>query len=260
MQKLIRVFNALCRRDGQPVRKSGVAMVAWLAIAVIAPPAVALNITTENNPPFNYQDGQSVTGLSSEILLEMGRHSGIPLNIQVLPWARAYRTALIQPDTCVYSTVRLAEREASFKWVGPLSVNKWALFAKSDFNKSINTIDDAKTYRIGGVNMDAKSMYLQSIGFANIDLIADDSLNLSKLIAGRIDLWITGLYRVKEFNDQARSKAIKPVWIVREVEYFLACNLNTSDATINALTQALQMLREQGYIKAVTDRYADRTH
>ncbi len=217
-------------------------------------PANAIDITTENNPPFNYQDGERVSGMVTEIVLEMGKRAGVPMTIQVLPWPRAYQTALKHRDSCVYSTVRLPERETSFKWIGPLAINKWALFARSDFNKRIATIEDAKTYRIGGVSMDAKLIYLKSLGFTNLDLAGYDDLNLTKLVVGRIDLWISGLYKGKTLG----NKNIKPVFIVRDVDYYLACNPAMPAATLNALTQALQTLRAEGYVKAVTDKYAER--
>lgn len=221
--------------------------------------AGSLDITTEENAPFNYLDGQQrVSGISTEILLEIGRRTGTQMKIQVTPWARAYQTALNAADSCVYSTVRLPERESLFKWVGPISVNKWALFAKGDFNAALTSINDARSYRIGGVILDAKSLYLKSQGFSNFDLVGDDNLNLAKLMAGRIDLWISGLYRGKELAAQAGIKNIKPVLVVREVEYFLACNPKTSDETINTLNQSLQALRKEGFVKTVTDRYADR--
>jgi polar amino acid transport system substrate-binding protein len=232
---------------------------ALFAAGLIASPAQALDLLTEDNAPFNYADGQQVTGLSTEILQEMGKRANVPMKMQVLPWARAYQSALNLPDTCVYSTVKLPEREALFKWVGPLTVNKWALFAKSDFNKPINSLEDAKHYRIGGVTMDAKAMYLKSLGFANIDLVGDDNLNLAKLIAGRIDLWISGLYKGKESAAHVGSKMVKPVMVVREVDYYLACNPKTPDATIAALSQALGVLQKEGFVKSVTDRYSDRT-
>lgn len=221
--------------------------------------AATLDITTEENAPFNYVDSQHrVSGISTEILLEMGRRTGTQMKIQVTPWARAYQTALNSADNCVYSTVRLPEREALFKWVGPISVNKWALFAKGDFHTPLTTVNDARAYRMGGVILDAKSLYLKSLGFSNFDLVGDDNLNLAKLMAGRIDLWISGLYRGKELAAQAGIKNIKPVLVVREVEYFLACNPKTSEETLHALNQSLQALRKEGFVKTVTDRYADR--
>ena len=232
---------------------------ALFATGLLATSAQALDLVTEDNAPFNYSDGQQVTGISTEILLEMGKRANVPLKVQMLPWARAYQSALNLPDTCVYSTVKLPEREAWFKWVGPLTVNKWALFARSDFSRPLNSIEDAKHYRIGGVTMDAKAMYLKSLGFTNIDLVGDDNLNLAKLIAGRIDLWISGLYKGKESASHVGSKTVKPVMIVREVDYYLACNLKTSDTAIAALTQALGSLQKEGFVKSVADRYADRT-
>jgi polar amino acid transport system substrate-binding protein len=231
---------------------------AWMTVAMLAAPAVALDITTEDNAPFNYADGQRITGISTEIVMEMGKRAKVPMNIQLTPWARAYQAALNSANHCVYSAARLPEREALFKWVGPIATNKWALFAKSDFNKPINTLEDAKVYRIGGVNTDAKSLYLKSLGFTNFELVGDDNLNLVKLMTGRIDLWVAGLYRVKELSAEGGVKNVKPVFVVREVDYFLACNPKTPDATIKALSNALQSLQKEGHVKAVTDRYASR--
>lgn len=231
---------------------------AWFIAASFAAPAnAALEITTEHNPPFNFWDDKRITGISTDILMEMGRRAGVPLNIQMLPWARAYQSALSTPDTCVYSTVRMPEREASFKWIGPLATNKWALFARDDFNRKIATIDDARPYRIGGVARDAKSLYLKSLGFSNIDLVGDDSLNLAKLLGGRIDLWITGLYKTGDSSVRNEGKRIKPVLVVREVEYFLACHPNTSNTALHALSQALKTLQKEGYVQSVTRRYAN---
>ena len=241
------------------IRRHALVFGLLIAGAAIAAPAFALELVTEENAPFNYLDSkQHVSGISTEILLELGRRTATPMKIQITPWARAYQTALSGADACVYSTVRLPEREALFKWVGPISANKWALFAKGDFNAPLASINDARSYRIGGVILDAKSLYLKSLGFSNFDLVGDDNLNLAKLMAGRIDLWISGLYRGKELAAQVGIKNIKPVLVVREVDYFLACNPKVPDETVNALNQALQTLRKEGYVKTVTDRYADR--
>jgi len=234
-----------------------------LICAAVLPsaPAHALDVYTEENAPFNYFDApQHIAGISTEIVTELGKRTGIPMKIQLTPWARAYSLALNVADTCVYSTARLPEREGLFKWIGPISANKWALFARSDFNQRIDTIDDARKYRIGGVLMDGKVTYLKSLGFATIDAVNDDTLNVAKLMAGRIDLWVAGLYKGKELVGQSGAKNIKPVFALREVEYYLACSPKTSDATVQALTNELQVLQKEGFLKSVTERYADRLH
>jgi polar amino acid transport system substrate-binding protein len=249
------------KRSNNPLRRLAVAAAIAMSCAGLHRSAAALDILTEDNAPFDYLDNQGhIAGMSTEIVQEIARRAAVPITIQLMPWARAYQTAITLPDNCVYSTARLPERETLFKWVGPISSNKWALFAKSDFNKTLATVEDARNYRIGGVIMDAKVMYLKSIGFANFDLVGDDNLNLAKLLAGRIDLWVSGLYKGRELVTQTGIKNIKPVLVIREVEYYLACHPKTSETTLTALTNALQALQKEGYLKTVTDRYADRVH
>jgi polar amino acid transport system substrate-binding protein len=247
------LVNFCCRA----VWRHGLGATIGLLGAGISLSADALDIATENNAPFNYSDGQQIAGISTEIITEMGQRAGVPLKIRVLPWARAYLTALNTPSTCVYSTVRLPERAELFKWIGPISTNKWALFARTDANRTIASLADARAYRIGGVFYDGKYLYLKSLGFTNFDLVNDDNLNASKLIAGRIDLWVTGFYKGKQFATQNGSKSIKPVFIVRDVDYYLACNLQTPDVVITALSESLQALQKDGYDKTVTSRYAE---
>lgn len=246
--------------DFAPKKRSvqgGLRLAAFLAGVALATPVAALRITTEYNPPFNFQQGSRITGIATDILLEMGRRSGVQMEIEILPWARAYQSALHTPDTCVYSTVRMPEREHSFAWIGPLATNKWALFARSDFNRHLGSIEDARPYRIGGVTQDAKVLYLKSLGFSNVDMVGDDRLNAGKLIAGRIDLWITGLYKEKGADPANNGKRIKPVLVVREVDYYLACNPKTSKATLFALERAFKSLQKEGYVRTAALQYAE---
>ncbi|MES2535301.1 MAG: transporter substrate-binding domain-containing protein [Pseudomonadota bacterium] len=238
----------------------GIAATIWLLGTGLAPSVNAIDITTENNPPFNYANGEHIAGISTEMITEMGHRAGVPLKIQILPWARAYLTALNTPATCVYSTARLPEQSELFKWIGPIATNKWALFARADASARITALADARGYRIGGVFYDGKYLYLKSLGFTNFELVSDDDVNAAKLIAGRIDLWITGLHKGTQIAAQHGSKSIKPVLIVRDVEYYLACNLETPEVVVNALSQSLQALQNDGHDKTIIRRYARWLH
>jgi polar amino acid transport system substrate-binding protein len=224
---------------------------------VLAIEVPAIEVLTEENPPFNFQDRQGIGGISTEIIKEMGRRAGVTMSIRWTSWVRAYQGAIKNSNTCVYSTVRLPEREALFKWVGPIATNKWALFARSDFDKHINTIDDARSFRIGGVIQDANIMYLQSLGFTHLDLVGEDNLNVNKLAGGRIDLWITPYYKGIELIKRSGQTNIHPILMVREVDYYLACNPGTSDDELEALSLALRTLNAEGFVKSTLDRYSD---
>jgi polar amino acid transport system substrate-binding protein len=77
----------------------------WLtAVVCAAAPATAdMRITTEEYPPFNLTDNGRVTGISTEIVRKIFDMTHIPYHIEMLPWQRAYTTAIEEKDTCVYS-------------------------------------------------------------------------------------------------------------------------------------------------------------
>lgn len=231
-----------------------------LAAAISSTPSLALTLLTEENPPLNYTENGKVTGMATEVVVEMGKRAKVPMAFEVLAWKAGYERAQSDRDTCLYATARLVNRERLFNWVGPIAVSRWSLFAKQGFNQSIGNLNDAKPFRIGGVTYDAKTEYLKQNGVTNIVEVADDKLNPGKLTldrkkTGYIDLWITTTARAKMVAAQAGVKDIKLVYTVRESETFLACSPRTSAETIKALTGALESIKKDGTYKKIIDRY-----
>src|SRR5215831_7671567 len=105
------------------------ALLPFFALAVVALPTHALTLVTEENPPFNYTEQGKVVGLSTEIMSELGKRSGVPLQIKSMLWEQAYLAAQRDKDTCVYSTARLENRERLFTWIGPIATNQWVLIS-----------------------------------------------------------------------------------------------------------------------------------
>lgn len=226
----------------------------------LSQPASALKLLTEENPPLNYTENHKLTGMATEVVQEMSRRAKVPVEFEVMVWAKAYKRVQIDKETCLYSTARLENRELVFKWVGPIAVNKWGLFAKSGFSQPIKTLADVKPYRIGGVTRDAKTEYLKQNGITNIFEVDDDKLNPPKLTLDRkepqrIDLWVTSIARAKEVAAQAKASDVKLVFVVREADSYLACNPHTSEATLKALSAALGEIKKDGTYKKIVDHY-----
>ena len=226
-------------------------------------PASALKLLTEENPPLNYTENNKLTGMATEVIKEMSRRANVPVEFEVMVWADAYKRVQIDKETCLYSTARLENRELVFKWVGPIAVNKWGLFAKSSFSQPIKTLADVRPYRIGGVTRDAKTEYLKQNGITNIFEVDDDKLNPPKLTIDRkqpqrIDLWVTSIAHAKEVAAQAKVPDVKLVLVVRKVDSYLACNPRTSEATLKLLSTALDEIKKDGTFKRIVDRYENK--
>lgn len=105
----------------------------WMLILLLlglARPAIATGMTayTEELPPLNYQDGGQVSGFATELLQTVMQQAGYSVDIQLMPWARAYRLVMEGPDRIIYSITRTPQREPLFHWVGPISPRQIKLY------------------------------------------------------------------------------------------------------------------------------------
>ncbi len=218
-------------------------LIPFLAFAL---PAQALTLVTENYPPNNFStdDGKTITGQATDVLREAIARAGMSATIALHPWRNAYKIAQETPDTCVYTTVRTEEREKQFKWVGPLVSAHWTLYALADSPIKANSLNELKRYVIGGYQRDAKSIHMQSLGFT-VDDANTEQQSLKKLMSGRVDLWVSSTNSAP-WNARALGIKLKPVYTLKEVFGYAACNLAVPDADIKRLNDALQRMRADG--------------
>jgi len=84
-----------------------------------------IKVVTESYPPFQFVNKQhQVDGYATEIVKQLFILTGDNADITLMPWARAYNTALQQKNVLIYSMVRNNIREQKFNWIGPVSKEK----------------------------------------------------------------------------------------------------------------------------------------
>lgn len=214
-------------------------------------------IMTEEFPPFNYTQDGKLTGLSSDVMMELTKRVGHPMNAEVLPWARAYGLIQRQDGLILYSMTRTEAREELFKWVGPISSNKWVFFSKKGSGIVINSLDDAKKVKaIGAYKEDAAETFLKEQGFTNIDSVPNDELNVPKLMGGRIELWIVGeLQGIHKAKQKGQSDNLEKVFDVKDTQLYIAFSKNTPDEVIAAWQSALDAIKADGTYDAIVKKY-----
>ena len=216
-----------------------------------------LYLVTENSPPSAMMGPQGITGFATDKMRLMLERAGIDYDIDLLPWKRAFITAQTRPDTCVYSTTRVPEREALFKWVGPMHDNDWTLFGRADRSYQISSIDDARKYRIGAYNSDVRSEALIAQGFI-VDTVQDNLSNPRKLLVNRIDLWASDI-RVGGaiLAQNGWSGKIVPVLTFKRTDLYLACHPSVPDQLIAKMNATLRAMKSAGISAAIERRYND---
>ncbi|MCM2291222.1 ABC transporter substrate-binding protein [Allorhizobium sp. BGMRC 0089] len=203
-----------------------------------------IQFTTEDYPPYNFMDAGTPKGAGYDqvkLLME-----GIPADytIEMMPWARAYALAQSDPQTCVFTTAHIPERDALFKWIEPLAFDRNIVMSRADWPHQIHSIKEARQYSIGTQRNDFTQNFLERNGFTDIDLAANLELTIHKLESGRIDLMpISEKFYQKLVKE---GHPVKQQFVLTEQKFAIACNKDVPDRLIEKMQANLNRLIANG--------------
>lgn len=230
----------------------------------VTPPALSASeemmFVTEDYPPLNYVENGTIKGISVDILRGVFRQMGSSISsdkIRVLPWSRAYETALTRNNTAVFATVRLPEREHLFKWAGPLGSDRKVIFSLPDDPPVITSPGDLNRYRVGVVKNDSAHLQLLALGVNRSQISAYPSVPLliSAMQEKAIDLWCygetVGRYQSGKVTGDPHTFAV--VYTLEYQDHYYAFNPGTSDEFIADFQAALDTLRYEPDETGITE-------
>ena len=225
-------------------------------------PGTDLVLLTENFPPYNmakngknFAQGENIDGIAVDIVREMFKRADVTYSLTLrFPWERVYKLALENPGYGAFVMARLPDRERLFKWVGPIGPDDWIMLAKADSTITLETLDDARKYKIGAYKGDAIAMTLAKQGLKPVVVLRDQD-NAKKLVSGQIDLWATGDSAGRYLARQEGVSGLKTVLRFNSAELYLALNKEVPDETVAKLQAALDQLRKEGKVDEIMARY-----
>jgi polar amino acid transport system substrate-binding protein len=234
-----------------------VVMVFLMALAVSttvqASPLNKFQLMTEHWAPYQYEDGKELKGYAVDIVAELLKRTGssqTKKDIQLLPWARAYRELETTENTLLFSVTRTPERENKFKWVGPIFYNTTYLIALKDSHIKIEDGHSLKNYRFGTIRNDVSELYLKRYDVApkNFSRHNNTKSNLEMLMRQRVDMIVVGW---EAFKDDARSLGLDPdkfekVFELDNANVSIAFHPKTPDRIIAHLQNTLDEIRSEG--------------
>jgi polar amino acid transport system substrate-binding protein len=225
-------------------------------------PDTDLVLLTENFPPYNmakngknFAQDENINGIAVDIVREMFKRADITYSLTLrFPWERIYKLALEKPGYGVFVMARLPDREKLFKWVGPIGPDDWIMLAKADSKISLQTLDDARKYKIGAYKGDAIAETLGKQGLNPIVVLRDQD-NAKKLVNGQIDLWATGDPAGRYLARQEGVNGLKTVLRFNSAELYLALNKDVPDELVSKLQVVLDQMRKEGVVDDIMARY-----
>jgi polar amino acid transport system substrate-binding protein len=225
------------------------------AVAATTP----LRVVTELSPPHQTLIDGEVAGLSTALVKATLAHAGISAQIELYPWARAFRIAKSQPDVLIYNMARTAEREAQFHWIGTVAAYQLGFVALSHRDDiRIKALSDAVGYTIAVQRDDVAANFLMQNGFSNgqqLVLAADIAESWQLLLNGKVDLVVDDAVALTAMAETLALpyKYLRFVYAIPELAQhtWLAASLETSPELVKRLQQAHSEVATTEYYQKV---------
>ncbi len=236
----------------------------WILISILLctvwAEAAELRIVTEEFPPYNYFENGKLTGISTEVVQAVLKEVGAETEIEVYPWARAYKVASEHKNVLIYSIGRIKEREELFNWVGVIAPCNLCLFKlkeRKDIN--IQVLEDARKYEIGVLREDMCLQYLLNKGFVIKTVTNADENSIRMLMKNRVDLIpfdeLGFAYKIKilGFNPSDFEK----IFFLEELSggLYMAFSKQTSENLTEKFRNALDRIKADGTYNLIINKY-----
>jgi len=211
-----------------------------------------ITVVTEYYPPYSFLNDQGeLKGCSVALVKELFKISQDDLNVQVMPWARAYKTAVSNKNTLIFSIVRNKIREKKFYWIGKIDQEKnifWGL--KSRYKEEKITDEEFYSSLIVTATDTSNYQILAAKGKNKLYQVTEITQGINMLLMQRVDLVVeTKVGMKKRFDKEGFDfSLVKPVYELAELNYdlYIAMNINSDSEIEKRMSDAYQQLVDNG--------------
>lgn len=225
-----------------------------------------LRIVTEELPPYNYLNPQgTLTGAAARVVQVLLNRLDINTSIEVMPWARAYKMALNEPDVLIFSILRTPQRESNFHWLGSISPIDMQIFAAADTGLGwLNNLMTLNGQTIGLVRESSQYEFIRShhnISDNSLVIVGSYDQLYKMHLLGRIDLFMApGLlvqYQNQTLKTETRQqpRAVYHIPFEHQRKLYLAFSKTTPIETVTRFKIALEQMHREGQVQRILQTF-----
>ncbi len=196
----------------------------------------------------NSSSAGQAKGRTADYFRDVVEAAGYEVELQVMPWTRAYDTTLKQPDVILLMIAKSPEREGLFHWVDIMVSLKYHLYAYGQQRTfTLRDLHHEPGLRIGAQKGDVLYKYLISQGLNNVIPVIDPSLLFPMIEKGRIDLVTSSDALMQSYcrNRNSCSKYHQAFKFPVKGDLWFVMSKDTQLDTVNRIKQAWRKRRAE---------------
>jgi polar amino acid transport system substrate-binding protein len=141
------------------------------------------------------EPGKPLSGFSYDLLQELARRVGAPTDVEILPVPRAVDAMMKTPNRLGTATQTEA-RKPLFIWIAEVATDQ--LVVATPKGKRVARMEDLpRDARLGVLLGSTMQQRAYDSGFTQVSPVRTESLNLAKLLEGRLDAWVSYVSLIK---------------------------------------------------------------
>ena len=216
--------------------------------------AAELRLYTEDYRPFSYLENGKPSGMAVAVVEELIRRTGERARIELVPWTRGYHQVRHQADTALFSTVRTAQREAEFQWVGPIAQGYTRFYTYKDAGLRVTSLDDVR--HLGTLAV-PKQWYsyelLREQALDNLYGVPTPQDMLRMFRHGRVKLLLANTLTLDGMLAEQGMNAgqLQEQFDLMTNGSYIAFSLQTDAERVAQWQQALQQMRQDGSLERI---------
>ncbi|MFG0416083.1 substrate-binding periplasmic protein [Pseudomonas sp. zjy_8] len=216
--------------------------------------AAELQLYTEDYRPFSYLEDGKPSGMAVAVVEELIRRTGEPARIELVPWTRGYHQVRQQANAAIFSTVRTAQREADFQWVGPIAHGHTRFYTLKEAGLRVTNLDDVR--RLGTLAVPKRWYSYELLAEQKLDNLygvstPQDMLRLFR--HGRVKLLLANNLTL---NGMLAEQGMRPCQLQEQFDLmandsYIAFSRRTQAARVARWQRALQEMRHDGSLERI---------
>ena len=227
-------------------------------LIVCAFSARAVVVVAADIPPYVIRAQQGApSGMAIEVLEEAARRLGEPLEIELMPLARALSQASHRPDVLLLPPARNPQREPLFLWIAPLLEEAFVLVSHRQHHPAPLSVKEVAGLTLGALRGSHGQSLIQPLEGVTRELVTEEVSNASKLARGRIQGWAVA-WNTARYNQQRAGLPLADLVrgdTLQQSALYLAASPLFPAAEALRWRKAIEGMREDGSLARILKQY-----